>query len=450
MTDPADRSRASQGSLVPVRPSVPPISVPGTDLSLPVRPGGAAWEPGHTDDVRVGIVTALPEEHAAIDVLVDGAADRLVRQDHYHYRSGWMPSKAADRPHRVVYCMPTGDGTRNAAAVGTEMLRSFPNLAVLIVCGIAGGVPRDGVGAAGRPAGVRLGDVVVGSEGIVDFTHVRQVDGVSTLRRSVSGLSAALVRADREVQSAALRGSEPWRAVLERAQYEYPRFRRPDALADPRHRPDDAARPVSAVLRGVIGSADVLLRDAAFRDALAQRHGVLAVEMEAAGIAIAADARSRHWFAVRGISDYCENATKDDRWHAYASLAAAAYVRGLLAACHPFGEPVASSTLPVPVPVGRIADLTGVAVVVDALLQIPAMVDDYQRRAVLELLPLDVRTQIPDNTRARIHLVSLVQTLERHPGGREALLAALAAALGGQSADFRAFAAVFDEYWPQG
>jgi nucleoside phosphorylase len=409
--------------------------------------GSAARESGHADDVRVGIVTALPVEHAAIEVLVDGAADRPIRQDHYHYRSGWMPSKAADRPHRVVYCMPTGDGTRNAAAVGAEMLRSFPDLAVLVVCGIGGGVPRDGTGAAGRPAGVRLGDVVVGSDGIADFGHVRQVDGVSTLRRLVAGLSAALLRADRELQSAALRGSEPWRAVLDRAQREYPLFLRPGALTDPRYRPDEQASTAPAVLRGVIGSGDVLLRDAAFRDELARRHGLLAVEMEAAGIAAAADVRGRHWFAVRGISDYCENATKDDRWHAYASLAAAAYVRGLLAACPPFGESAAPP--PPPASNGRIAGLAGLSAVVDALVRVPVLADDYQRRAVLELLPIDIRAQVPDNTRGRLHLVGLVQTLDRHPGGREALLEALATVLGERSAEHRELLAVFTEHWPR-
>ena len=417
--------------------------------------GSTAREPGRADDVRVGIVTALPVEHAAIDVLVDGAADRPVKQDHYHYRSGWMASKAADRPHRVVYCMPTGDGTRNAAAIGAEMLRSFPDLAVLVVCGIAGGVPRQAAGAAQRPAGVRLGDVVVGSDGLADFSHVRQVDGVSTLRRSVTGLSAALLRADRELQSAALRGSEPWRDVLDQAQRRYPLFSRPGALTDPRYRPDEQAFVAPAVLRGVIGSGDVLLRDAAFRDELARRHGLLAIEMEAAGIAAAADARGRHWFAVRGISDYCENATKDDRWHAYASLAAAAYVRGLLAACPPFGEPTAppSSVAVDAAPTGRLAGLAGLAglsAVVDALVQLPVLADDYQRRTVLLLLPADIRAEIPDNNRGRLHLVSLVQTLDRHPDGRAALLSALATALGERSADYRDLVAVFAEHWPQG
>src|SRR5262249_21652801 len=40
----------------------------------------------------------------------------------------------------------------------------------------------------------------------------------------------------------------------------------------------------------------------------------------------------------------CENAGKNDTWHLYSSLAAAAYLRALLGACHPF--PFGSSEPP--------------------------------------------------------------------------------------------------------
>jgi hypothetical protein len=285
----------------------------------------------------------------------------------------------------------------------------------------------------------------VGSDGIVDFGHVRRVDGVSTVRRPVGGISAALLRADRESQSAAVRGVEPWRGVLARAEAAQPHFRRPNAITDPRFRIDEQSAVVPAVFRGLIGSGDVLMRDAAYRDELARRHGLLAVEMEAAGVAAAADARGKHWFAVRGISDYCENATKNDLWHAYAALTAAAYVRGLLAACLPFDE--APPGVP-RISEGGITGLVGLSAVVDALARIPVMADDYQRRSVLELLPVDMRTQIPDSTRGRIHLVGLVQTLDRHPGGRDAFVAALVAVLGEQSAAFRNLTDVLAEHWP--
>jgi hypothetical protein len=86
----------------------------------------------------------------------------------------------------------------------------------------------------------------------------------------------------------------------------------------------------------MIGSGDVLLRDERRRDELAERHGILAVEMEGSGVAASARLRGVQWFMVRGISDYCENTGKDDVWHRYAAMMAATYVRTLLAACRPF------------------------------------------------------------------------------------------------------------------
>src|SRR5262249_59749362 len=60
-------------------------------------------------------------------------------------------------------------------------------------------------------------------------------------------------------------------------------------------------------------------------------------EMEGWGVAVGADLHDRHWCVVRGVADYCDDRTKNDLWHRYASLTAAAYTRSLLEACHPFG-----------------------------------------------------------------------------------------------------------------
>jgi len=82
---------------------------------------------------------------------------------------------------------------------------------------------------------------------------------------------------------------------------------------------------------GRIGSGDVSLRDARERDDLAARHEVLAFEMEGAGVGISGFRDGLEWLVVRGISDYGDSAT-DHTWRRYASLAAAAYTRALLAA----------------------------------------------------------------------------------------------------------------------
>ena len=81
---------------------------------------------------------------------------------------------------------------------------------------------------------------------------------------------------------------------------------------------------------GLIASGDRSLRSARKRDQIAACHDVLAIEMEGKGIGNAGFYEGVEWFAVRGISDYGDcHVTR--AWRRYASMAAAAYVRALLA-----------------------------------------------------------------------------------------------------------------------
>lgn len=414
-----------------------------------IRPSDSPVNPRRDDsDIHIGIVTALPVEYAALEAFLDAVSDQTVRQDPHYYRSGSLPSKDPARPHHVVVALQTQDGTRGAASICTDMVRSFPGLRVLIMCGIAGGIPRPG----DPQRDVRLGDVVVATGGIVDYGHVRRVEGVDSLRRPVSGISAALARADRELQVMALGGNEPWHAHLEAAAIRHDRFRRPPAQADPLHDAwpvaqasadgpglvgarDGVRRP--RIWRGALGSSDILLRDAAFRDRLASQHNVIAVEMEGAGIAAAAETHDRHWFEVRGISDYCDNRTKTDAWHDYAALTASAYISSLLAVCPPFGSHVVATA----------TTANGFQAIVDALLTLPIITDDYQRRVVLAQLPGEIRAAVPDSVTARIHVVGLVRTCERIPGGRDALLEALKLTLGSTTADYERIETVIRQNW---
>src|SRR5262249_4475507 len=186
--------------------------------------------------------------------------------------SGWVPSRDPDRPHRVVVATQVQDGTRNAAAICTNMARSFPSLRCIVMSGIAAGVPAP----RAPERHVRLGDIVSATGGVVDYDHVRPVDGTDRGGRRREGLSKALLRADRGVETNELAGNRPWLELIDGT-------RRPV--------PPDFARPPGAtgwprVHRGAIGSADRLLRDARKRDEIAARYGGRAVEMEGSGIAV--------------------------------------------------------------------------------------------------------------------------------------------------------------------
>jgi nucleoside phosphorylase len=81
---------------------------------------------------------------------------------------------------------------------------------------------------------------------------------------------------------------------------------------------------------GLIASGDRSLRSARKRDEIAARYDVLAIEMEGKGIGNTGFSEGAEWFTVRGISDYGDRHVTGT-WRNYASMAAAAYVRALLA-----------------------------------------------------------------------------------------------------------------------
>ncbi|HKT00707.1 MAG TPA: hypothetical protein VJT31_14345 [Rugosimonospora sp.] len=383
-----------------------------------------AWQ---LPETTVAIVTALPVESAAVRAMVDDlSARRPPLEDPNYYVGGTMPSDDPNQPHGVVVALLPADNTRNAAAVCIDLLRTFPQVQVVVMAGIAGGIP-----APGDPRRhVRLGDVVV-AEGVVDCGHVRTQDGVDTPRRHLPGISPRLLRAAHELEVKSLRGVRPWEASL-RVQLDG--FARPAPASDvlvwhgsptphpPRERP---GYPV--VHRGLIASGDRLLRDEVRRDEIAARFGVIAVEMEASGIAEGAAQHGREWMVVRGVSDYCDS-TKNDQWHGWAALVAAAYVRALLAECRPFA-PVRDGELYSASPVSPGAPGRPVwpmlISIVDLLLEVPIMAEERGRQAVIDLLRPALRGNIRRHPTARLDVIGIVRACLNYEGGLRELEAAV-------------------------
>src|SRR4051794_11396912 len=65
--------------------------------------------------------------------------------------------------------------------------------------------------------------------------------------------------------------------------------------------PIDPKRTKPKIHYGLIGSANTLLKDPKHRDALAHRYGIMAIEMEAAGIADSTWSVSKAYLVIRGI-----------------------------------------------------------------------------------------------------------------------------------------------------
>jgi hypothetical protein len=75
------------------------------------------------------------------------------------------------------------------------------------------------------------------------------------------------------------------------------------------------------VHRGTIASGELVIKNGKLRDELAKQYGILCFEMEAAG-AMA----NFPCIVIRSISDYSDS-HKNDQWHGYAAVAAAAHAR---------------------------------------------------------------------------------------------------------------------------
>ncbi len=133
------------------------LAVIPDDRSLPNRLGALL----RVQSVRIGIVTALPKEFAAMRVMLDEEAPVAVAGDPNDYVLGRIPSLVENADHLVVVALLKEMGNNSAAAAATNLLRSFPKVEDILMVGIAGGVPSP----LSYDSDVHLGDVVVSSKG---------------------------------------------------------------------------------------------------------------------------------------------------------------------------------------------------------------------------------------------------------------------------------------------
>ncbi len=287
--------------------------------------------------VVFGIVTALEEERAAVCAMLDEPVHYAVpgRGAGLVYDLGEIPALGGGT--HVVAVALAGMGNTIAAARGTLLLQHFKGVEAILMVGIAGGVPWPE-----KPdIHVRLGDVVVSdARGVVQFDFVKKTRRNVEYRFPPRPPCARLLESARYLAADARTGKRPWEVHIRRAEA-LEDITRPDASTDVlahTARPDEVvAHPADPqrregmprIFHGVIGSSGTLLKDPKERDRLGAEFGVRAVEMEASGITDATWNHGVGFLAIRGICDYCDS-HKNDIWHGYAALVAAAYMRALL------------------------------------------------------------------------------------------------------------------------
>lgn len=284
---------------------------------------------------RIGVITALPKEALAVHSIFE-RIESVKRQTGSRvriYEVGTIKSLLG-KSHSIVHvCL--GDMGNNSAAIRASTLMSdFPQVNHIVMVGIAGGVPN----SSKAHDHVRLGDIVVSDRyGVVQYDFIKQEKDKIIERSRPIPPSAQLLDGVKSLKIAT-RADRPWQKYIVNGMQTL-KIARPSDSTDLLRtsdgsltvHPEDPMRTSGEprIFFGPIASANSLLKNASFRDALREKYGVKAVEMEASGIADATWERGNGYLVVRGICDYCDEA-KNDIWQEYAAIAAAAYLAALL------------------------------------------------------------------------------------------------------------------------
>lgn len=292
------------------------------DTRLPDGSGSLSAHEDQTEQADVAILTIIPEEYEAVCAALPGlekAPERPLLPNIY----GWMVGKIAKTdsaaPLRVAVALAGEAGNLPASHAATRTIdRWRPRY--LVLSGIAGGLPKDGL---------RQGDLVLAKE-IWHYDH-----GKVTRDRFFPRLKGVTPSHSDAVNSAHIYGAQStdWKTF---------------SVAPPRD------GHVPGLLSGLVASGDKVvddLRNPMIADVLKVTSELYAIEMEGAGVASAvekarAEGRSVSFMMVRGISDMplsqdaIESDSADgkgkavgqtaerDKWKRYAAALSASFVAG--------------------------------------------------------------------------------------------------------------------------
>jgi nucleoside phosphorylase len=288
------------------------------------------------DEVNIGIITALPEEFAAMKVLLDNGYEDTIEPSKLvagnRYFLGEIPAPN-DGKHTVALALLPDMGNNFAASIAVKMQMHYKSIKMLFVTGIAGGVPSK----------VRLGDVVISEKGVFQYDYGKQEPDRFIERDNGGECSAYLLQAVKLYRAKILEEGATWREFLARIYSHLEEdFSRPNVNTEFYYRKNRknyslTERNISGrseAYYGKIASGNIVQKDPSKRDALHDKHDIIAIEMEGSGVRDAVRIENNGYLVIRGICDYCDKA-KNDEWHNYAAAVAAAYTRGLIGSLPP-------------------------------------------------------------------------------------------------------------------
>lgn len=313
---------------------------------------------------EIAIICALALEADAIEALFD-----------YHWDDDSPPfNKEPGDPNSyltgvigrinvVLVCM-SGMGKVNAAIVAAHCGKSFPGIKLALVVGICGVVPF-----SSTKDEIILGDVII-SNGIIEYDYGRQSSGqfvrmdtgIHALGRPNAEIREVLAKLEVPRHRRHLRAKiEGYLAVLQsepELHAEYPGTTEDRLFEASYHHPDNERScqqlgcdgklvsrirlsaadipPRPIVHFGLMTSGDAVMKSAKDRDRIASAEGVIAFEMEAAGV----------WeifpcIIIKSACDYADS-HRSNLWQRYAAATAAAGTKAFLDFWNPSVTPSSS------------------------------------------------------------------------------------------------------------
>jgi nucleoside phosphorylase len=285
--------------------------------------GSVALSPSKVD---IGILTIRDDEfRAVLDVFPSKAGTRKGKSREYTLRH-------ADAGHGERYTVAVSrlveQGHGEAQDAARDLIDDLAPRLVLVV-GIAGGLPSDDV---------KLGDVVLSTR-IHDFTvEARRAGEAPTyavtggpVARALAAVVANLAAREDELGSwtADLPSPPPVRWTRKGQLYGPPEWQRELRAKLERHHGKGSTPRVPHHASGPIASSDRLVKDPELLIPWLQTaRNLLAIEMESGGVYRAARERCP-MLAIRGISDIV-GLSRADAWTKYACASAAAFTRAFL------------------------------------------------------------------------------------------------------------------------
>lgn len=313
--------------------------------------GARGTRPSSRRSFEIAIVCALTIEADAVVTLFDQDWDDGDEADNAPYDKvhGDPNAYSAGRigRHDVVVAHMPGMGKANAAAVAANCHISWPGVKLALVVGICGAVPF--VSSDHDRDEIILGDVII-SNGIIqhDFGWELPENSLRRPNMEIRCLLAKLkgIRDKKKLRDKMARHLERLRQEAE-LKAEYPGVEN-DRLFDSEYRhlergktcdksgcsgelvrrtrldPDQPTPPRPVVHFGLIASGDTVMKSGQHRDRIAEREGVIAFEMEGAGV----------WdtfpcVVIKGACDYADS-HKTKTWQRYAAATGAACAKAFL------------------------------------------------------------------------------------------------------------------------